>query len=168
MDTNKRLIAIVVVAAMAFVAYKALRPSDEDRIARRLTTLMNLVSKSKQESVVSVATKVTDSIKYFHPPVQLGFKGAGKMERTISEASLERIKQNISTLKFRHAWVTFKLQDLQTTVNRPEADSTLQVRMEFEQSGGQPVYDLYDLEIKWVLVEGEWKIQALQAEHSEN
>ncbi|MCB0422282.1 MAG: hypothetical protein KDD61_14890 [Bdellovibrionales bacterium] len=164
MNEKVKWAAVIVSVAFVIVGYKAFFPNDQEQIARRLTSLMHLLSKSKKESVISVAKKVTDSLTYFQPPVEIRLTGGGQVERTLSAESLERIKQNISTIKFRYPWVNFKVEDLRTAVEPPQAQSSTQIRMEFEDSNQTAVYDLYDLQISWVYVESEWKIQKVHIE----
>ena len=150
------LVVAIVLAAIAGKRY--FFPSDMDLIKGRLSSLGELLSKEKTESRLNTISKIGDALEFFNYPLTVRFDIEGITEKSYSVSNANEVKELVGSLKFRYPWLTVEFQDIEIDLEENEAEVRSTVRLDFEASTQERVYDLYEIQTLWIKSDGTWKI----------
>jgi hypothetical protein len=159
------MIRWLVILAFAWVAFFSIKkhffPSDQQRIQKRLEEIAQLLTKPQGESVIATANKVSDALNYFQPPVTVTLNNDVLTERQVTEHDRNGLKNSLTGLRFQYAWMDVSFEDVLIEVKGNQAQVSAVGRLEFPSEQQGLVYDLYQLTMVWVRVEGDWLISKL-------
>lgn len=151
----------VVLATIVLAAYLGKRfffPDDVALIQRRLERLSVLLTKPKGENIIQTANKITQAVDFFYAPVSVTVDRNKDSERIVTEQDKNRLKESITSIKFRYEWVNVSFQEIHTVVSNSEATTETTARLEFHSQEQGPVYDLYKIALAWRKLDREWYI----------
>lgn len=161
MNSKELLISAMVIVIIVFVGNRILNPSNKEVITKKLYEIAQLTTKKKGDNVLTIAGNLKKAVDYFNFPVEASIHKDDGFKQTLIVKDKAKLKQHIVSMKLRSTWFIVKLSEIDITVNQDQADVMTLVRMEFQNSEAELVYDEYAIQSYWVKIDREWLIRGV-------
>ena len=166
MKNKNALIIFISILIFGFLIFKSFKKTDESIIVGNLNKLALLMSKAKDESILSLANKLNEAINYFDLPFDLNIEYEDNFNRSIYIKTKQDLKDIILAIKSKYPVVDVNFESNQVTIDKNMANVQTVARLIFDDEQKNKVYDLYDLKIQFVKNDKkEWLIQNIILKH---